>query len=140
MIASGSELAFLLDLLLEHKLSSTTKAALVARIKHVEANLVLPQALRAAPVSLPAVRQAVPASPEAQTLAASLAAQANADVEPSQARGAYRAPTAEAIPAAAVGVTSAAADAMAQRNRLIAEAQAGIAKKGPAVGRGHGTK
>jgi len=136
-----TELAFLLELLLEHKLTPATKAALATRIKLVESqmNYAAPAVVRHHP--RPAQAQ-ISASPEAQALAASLSAAANSEpgLPTSGLVIGERVRQHEPIPAQAVGITSAAAEAMATRNKLIAEAQAGIAKKGPAVGRGHGTK
>jgi hypothetical protein len=136
----ATELSFLIELLLEHKLQTATKAAIAVRIKDVELGLHTAIPTIQASRNMAAHRP-IQANAEAQALAASLAAQANSDVHPSVAQfGLTDRRPPEPIPAGAVGVTSAAQDAMATRNKLIAEAQAGIAKKGPAVGRGHGTK
>jgi hypothetical protein len=136
-----TELSFLLELLLEHKLPKDTRSAVAVRIKDVELGI-----HTAIPI-IPATRalaqgRPIPANAEAQALAASLSAQANAEIQGSRIATVLseRSAKPEPIPAQAVGITSAAAEAMATRNKLIAEAQAGIAKKGPAVGRGHGTK
>src|SRR5271154_1166792 len=116
-----SELGFLIELLLEHKLSPVTKAMIASRIKYVESTYGQPQAIQA-PRAL-AQGRPVPASTEAQALAASLAFAANGEIVPTQGRYSERLYQPEPIPAGAVGVTSAAQDAMATRNRLIAEAQ-----------------
>jgi hypothetical protein len=137
-----SELSFLLELLLEHKLPKDTRTAVAARIKTVEVSLPQSQAaiqaqtnnnsrLRNAQVSVP---------PEAAALAAQMASQANADVPASRAQFVASPSAAEPIPASAFGTTNAAAAALAQRNQLIAEASQGFNKKGGPVGRGHGDK
>jgi hypothetical protein len=133
-----TELGFLIELLLEHKLSPVTKAMIATRIKSVESTYG-PQPPIQAPRNM-ATHRPIPANAEAQALAASLASAANADPTTSVATFAERPRQPEPLPAGAVGVTSAAQGAMATRNKLIAEAQVGIAKKGPAVGRGHGAK
>lgn len=134
-----TELSFLLELLLEHKLPKDTRSSVAARIKYVESTYGQPQAIQT-PRAL-AQGRPIPANAEAQALAASLAAAVGDNVQAhSQFKVFDRVTQPEPIPAGAVGLTSAAQDAMATRNKLIAEAQAGIAKKGPAVGRGHGTK
>jgi hypothetical protein len=136
-----SELSFLIELLLEHKLPKDTRSAVAARIKFVESSHVnavqQPVQPNGARVS-PRAQIAVP--PEAQALAATLMAEANADTSPSPLHTGTRARQSEPIPQHAVGVSAAAADAMRQRNELIAAAQQGIAKKGPGVGRGHQPK
>lgn len=137
-MSTQTELSFLLELLLEHKLPKDTRSAVASRIKFVEHTMVVLQP--GSPAPRPVRTSPIPANAEAHALAASLASEANADIAPSQTRLSERVARPEPIPAKAVGVTSAAAEAMATRNKLIAEAQAGIAKKGPAVGRGHGTK
>lgn len=136
-----SELSFLLELLLEHKLPKDTRTAVAARIKIVEGGL-SPLAFRPKEldlnVRLPVVQRQPP--PEAAALAAQMASQANADVPASRAQFVAPPSAAEPIPASAFGTTNAAALALAQRNQLIAEASQGFNKKGGPVGRGHGDK
>lgn len=141
-----TELSFLLELLLEHKIPKDTRVAVAARIKQVESSMHSVQNATSSPAAARGqtlTHRPIPAPPEYQELAASLAFADNADVVPSSPHFGLpdrRPRQPEPIPAGAAGLTSAAQDAMATRNKLIAEAQAGIAKKGPAVGRGHGTK
>lgn len=151
MSANGSELSFLLELLLEHKLQSATKSAISERLKFVE-NSLRPQPVYVQPrIMQPLARTEQPS--QAPSTLAAMERQANevvngfwqethsgkADRESRQPEP-ISASIPAIIPVSAIGLTSAAQEAMATRNKLIAEAQAGIAKKGPAVGRGHGTK
>lgn len=134
-----SELSFLIELLLEHKLPKGTRSAVAARIKYVEAT----HGMAGNPGNAqprPAQRAQIAVPPEAQALAAQLMARANTPTEPSRASIAQRGLTSEPIPHHAVGVSDAAAAAMRQRNELIAAAAQGIGKKGAGVGRGHQPK
>jgi hypothetical protein len=61
-----SELQFLLDLMLNHKLTKSTKAAIKARLMEVEANLV--PSLQVRPQSIPVVRDRNAQAPSTQAL------------------------------------------------------------------------
>ena len=142
-----TELSFLLELLLEHKLGKDTRSAVAERIKHVESQYAIAAVSKvpsnqADPAARNSVqpRAQVSVPPEALALAASLAAEAGAEPPVSTARISRRAPVAEPIPAQAVGVSDAARVAIRQRNELIAAASKGISKPGAPIGRGHGTK
>lgn len=136
-----SELSFLLELLLEHRLPKDTRTVVAARIKTVEVSLPQSQAAIQSQPSNGRLRNAqVSVPPEAAALAAQMASHANADVPTSRAQFVAPPSAAEPIPASAFGTTNAAAAALAQRNQLIAEASQGFNKKGGPVGRGHGDK
>jgi hypothetical protein len=155
-----SELSFLIELLLEHKLPKDTRSVVAARIKYVEhaayAAQFIPERFKyvepeqsngAVQVQRVAdsgqgnqARAQIAEPPEARALAATLMAEANADTSPSPLHTGRRAAQPKPIPAHAVGVSDAAAAAMRQRNELIAAAAQGISKKGAGIGRGHQPK
>lgn len=134
-----SELSFLIELLLEHRLPKDTRSAVASRIKYVESS----HGVAGGPGHVqtrPPQRAQISVPPEAQALAAQLMAEANAEAPPSGMRTGTRSAQPEPIPQHAVGVSDAAAAAMRQRNELIAAAAQGIGKKGAGVGRGHQPK
>lgn len=147
-----TELSFLLELLLEHKLPKDTRSAVAVRIKLVEKSMEKPKEYQLAGSDFGQRAQTchgrssvITSTDQAPSTLAALARHASTpfvDALPNfgHADRASRETPPVTTPVVAVGVTSAAAEAMATRNKLIAEAQAGIAKKGPAVGRGHGVK
>jgi len=128
----SSELGFLIELLLEHKLPASAKAAIAVRVKDVEQGLhtaipVLQN--RTGPEFIKPVAKRPPPTPEEAMAMA-------AEFEARPVRSAVVAPP----PVVVAGVTDAAAAAIRQRNELIAAASKGTGKPGPAVGRGHGQK
>jgi hypothetical protein len=120
-----TELSFLLDLLLNHKLPKPTREAVTARIKHVEAGLTAsPQGRVNA--HLAAVAAVVPPHLVGQspsTVAAMLRHESNGAAPPIAV-----APIVDTPPA--VAVTPAAAAALAERQNTIAAAISGKAEKG----------
>lgn len=144
-----SELSFLIELLLEHKLPKDTRSAVAARIKHVEQQATTNRQAThwvgtvASPAEIRGKTAQIAVPPEVQAELNKLNA-AVADNMASTAqvplRIGQRAAQPEPIPQHAVGVSDAAAAAMRQRNELIAAAAQGISKKGAGVGRGHQPK
>lgn len=125
-----TELGFLIELLLEHKLPASAKASIAVRVKDVEHGIhtavpSIPQMAR-----LQTVAKRPPPTPE----------EAMAMAAEHEARAAGRAAVPTPQPVVVHGITDAAAAAIRQRNELIAAASKGTGKSGPAVGRGHGQK
>lgn len=110
-----TELSFLIDLLMNHKLTKVTKDVIAERIRYVESNM--------HPVPYTANRTPNPAMP--MQAASTLAAMArHGDIPP------VHMPAPEAPePVAVVAHTPAAAAAMASRQQAIAESIAGKVDK-----------
>jgi len=99
-----TELSFLLELLLNHKLPKATKELVTERIKEVEAKL----GSAPTPVQRAPIRAASGQSPSTQKILEEMAAEAEAPVTQ----------------------TPAVAQAMAHRAALIAQATSGVEEKG----------
>lgn len=122
-----TELSFLIDLLLNHKLPKPTKEAVAERLKTVEANLMfapmrsLPQAILPQPVGMP---------PQAQSTLAAMARHAAAANEPYPAGVSPQVTPATDTPVAVIGQTPAAIAAMNSRQAAISAAISGKPEKG----------
>lgn len=101
-----TELSFLLDLILNHKLPKATKDAVAARIKDVEAGYSV-----RSPTPQMARPMAVPPGMEGQSPSTIAAMMRHGDVAPIQ--------SAEPAPVAVVAQTPAAMAAMAARNQAL---------------------
>ncbi len=129
-----TELAFLLDLLLEHKLSAPTRKAITERIKFVEAKLSqghTTTVVRPAPMAVPAVLPPHMVGQSPSTIQAMLRHEANGHAGPpvlQELNGSSMVPAppmADPQPVAVVAQTPAAMAAMNQRQAVVAQAISG---------------
>ncbi len=124
-----SELSFLLDILLNHKLPKPTREAVTARIKEVEARLTQPSQRVAAPSQMVAAVPPHLAGQSASTIAAMMRHEQNVPAPPIAVAAAAQVDHPQ--PVAVIAQTPAAQAALADRQAAISGAISGK----PAPGR-----